>query len=271
MRIHRPVRLLALLIAPVVGLGLAGCNSDGELTYASVYEGLFGDELPPTPTQAVAMMFNRDDADQRRKGIGWIAASPFGGDEEYLASYRLFVNDPDASVRAAAAQAMGFHGTVDDALLLLVLLKDDDAFVRWQAADALRKIHNPDTVTALVDRLDPEAEEDADTRASAAQALGQYADPVVFARLATALEDRSFTVVVASHRSLVLLTGHDAGLDPRDWSDWSSRTVNPFANQQPYTYAPYQPTRGWFDEYVTFWNNQDKQPETPRGLSRAEP
>ena len=78
--------------------GTSQFTSDGGMSYDSVYEGLFGDEPPPSPTQAVAMTFDRDSADQRRKGIGWIAAAPFGGEDEYLASYRLFINDPDPSV-----------------------------------------------------------------------------------------------------------------------------------------------------------------------------
>ncbi len=249
---------------------LAGCSSDGGVSYASVYEGIFGDEPPPTPVQAVAMMFDRDDADNRRKGLNWIAASPFGGEAEYLASYRLLADDPDPSVRAAAAHAIGEHGEVADAMLLAVMLGDDDALVRWQAADGLRKLHNPDAVEALLARLDEDIEEDADTRAATAMALGQYADRVVLGRLTGALEDRSFTVVNAAHGSLIQLTGHDAGLDPRAWSDWAATATDPFANQQPYTYKPYQPTRGWIDRNVTFWNNDDKDPQTPRGLSKAD-
>ena len=261
---------LACGLALCLLAALAGCSSDGEISYASVYEGIFGDEPPPTPVQAVAMMFDRDDADNRRKGLNWIAAAPFGGEAEYLASYRLLADDPDPSVRAAAARAIGAHGEVADAMLLAVMLGDDDPLVRWQAADGLRKLHNPDVVEALLARLNEDIEEDADTRAAAAMALGQYADRVVLGRLTGALEDRSFTVVNAAHGSLTQLTGHDAGLDPRAWSDWAATATDPFVNQQPYTYKPYQPTRGWIDRNVTFWNNDDKDPQTPRGLSRTE-
>lgn len=248
---------------------LTGCGSSG-LSYDALYEGFFGDAPPPAPSVAVAMMFNRNDADQRRQGITWIAASPFGGEEEYLNSYRLFVADPDPGVRAATATAIGRHGIVQDANILATLLKDENDLVRWQAADGLRKLHNPDVIPALIERLDPDTEEDADTRATVALALGQYPDDVVFSRLATALEQGDFNVVNAAHRSLTLLTGVDQGLEPQAWADWFDQADNPFANQKAYTYNLYQPDRDWFDQYVTFWNNADgggpKGPQKPRGL-----
>lgn len=260
--------LITFALFLMLGPFLPGCTGDGGMSYASVYEGVFGDEPPPSPSEAVTMMYNRADPDQRQKGIRWLSAASFGGEEEYVASYRLFVSDPEANVRAAAAKALGRHGTSDDAMLLSLLLKDEDALVRWQAADALRKIHNPRTVPDLVKLLDPDLEDDGDTRTAAAMALGQYPDRVVFSRLVGALVDRDFAVVNAAHHSLTQLTGHDAGLDPRDWAQWSESQTDLFANQKPYTYDGYQPTRGWF-EYLTFWNNQDQSNQTPRGLSDA--
>lgn len=257
-------------LALLAVLSLTGCESLG-LNYDSVYEGVFGDEPPPTPTAAVAMMFNREDADERRKGITWLAASRFGGEEEYVDSYRLFITDPDPGVRAAAATALGRHGSVADAMLLARLLADEDDLVGWQAADGLRKLHNPEAVSALLERLDPDIESDADTRATVALALGQYPDRVVFSRLATALEQPDFNVVNAAYRSLTLLTGTDQGFEPQAWATWLEQTPEPFAKQQPYTYTTYQPNRSWFDQYVTFWNNADsagaKGPQTPRGLN----
>lgn len=268
----RPIRALMLGLTLLAGACLTGCGSTG-VTYDNLYEGFFGDEPPPTPTQAVAMMYNREDADQRRQGVSWIAASPFGGEEEYLNSYRLLVVDPDPGVRAAVATAIGRHGIVADAPTLATMLADEDDLVGWQAADGLRKLHNPDVIPALVERLDPDVEDDSDTRAAVALALGQYSDRVVFSRLATALEQRDFNVVSAAHRSLILLTGVDQGLEPQAWADWLEQTENPFANQQPYTYAVYAPDRDWFDQYVTFWNNSNggapDGPQTPKGLDGA--
>ncbi|MEM9348393.1 MAG: HEAT repeat domain-containing protein [Planctomycetota bacterium] len=264
---------LILALSLVVWPCLTGCEATG-LSYESVYEGFFGDEPPPTPTEAVAMMFNDQDADQKRAGIIWLAASPFGGEQEYLNSYRLFVDFPDPGVRAAVATAIGRHGTAADAIILATMLRDEDDLVGWQAADGLRKLHNPAVIDALVERLDPEIEDDGDTRATAALALGQYANDVVFSRLVTALEQSDYNVVAASHRSLRLLTGVDQGIDPQAWAAWFGQTDNAFADQQPYTYTLYEPNRGWFDQYVTFWNNNDgvttTGPQTPRGLGDVE-
>ncbi len=267
------VHALTIGLLLLAGASLTGCEATG-VTYESLHEGFFGQEPAPAPSVAVAMMFDRSDADQRRKGISWIAASPFGDEEEYVNSYRLFVTDPDPGVRAAAATALGRHGIVQDAMTLATLLKDQDDLVGWQAADGLRKLHNPAVIPALIERLDPDIEDDADTRATAALALGQYPDNVVFARLATALEQSDFNVVNAAHHSLTLLTGVDQGLEPQAWATWFEQSGNPFANQQTYTYSLYQPDRGWFDQYVTFWNNADgggsKGPQTPRGLDASE-
>jgi len=261
-------RLLCIAAAACI---LSGCTSDGGITYDSVYEGFTGEEPMPAPSEAVRMMFNREDADARRRGVAWLSTSQFGGGDEYVAAYRVLINDPDPGVRAAIATALGMHGTVADTLLLANMLSDEDALVRWRAADALGKIHNPDAVPALVQRLDPQIEEDPDTRAAAAMALGQYPDRVVLSRLIAALGQPDYHVARAAYRSLQTLTGGDLGSDPRDWANWSAQTANPFANQRPYTYSVYQPTRGWFDKYITFWNNDDddQAQRPPRGLTSA--
>jgi len=250
-------------------VALTGCASDGDSTFVSFYEGLTGNEWSPSPVQAVRMSFDAENADRRRKGILYLSSASFGGEEEYVASYRLFVTDPDAGVRAAAAAALGKHGTVQDVILITPLLSDEEPLVRWSAADALRKVHNPVAAEPLSLRLDPETEDDADARAAAAAALGQYPDRAVFSRLVTALEDSSYTVVSNAHRSLVLLTGYDAGQDPRDWSNWAQTNPDLFAHQRPYTYTLYQLSPDWVDTYVTFWNNQDTPASPPRGIDEV--
>lgn len=254
--------IAAALIGPV-----GGC-ANGTLDPAGAIANVF--PQPPTPSEAVSMMFNRDDADERREGINWLSAAPFGGEEAYVESYRLFYNDPDASVRAACAQALGLHGSVDDANLLILMLADDNAQVRWNAAKGLRRIHNPAAVEPLVARIDDTAEPDSDVRQAAADALGQYADVGVYNALARALEDRNYAVIAAAHQSLITLTGHDAGHDPRDWADWAEQQgTDLFAGQQVYTYAPYQKPRGWTDT-VRFWREHETvEPQKPTGLEVA--
>lgn len=264
MRYPAIVQLACVMIA---ALALAGCNADGSLDPDA-----FGGVLkpPPTPAQAVQMCFDRDDADNRREGINWLSASPFGGEDDYVELYRLFFNDPDASVRAAAGKAIGMHGTPDDANLLIVLLKDDSAYTRWQAARALRQLHNPAAATPLTELLSDQNELDSDVRQAAAEALGQYATDAVFNALVRTLEDRNYAVVAAAHGSLVTLTGHDAGDDPRDWQAWSD--ANPgelFSQRGTYTYMPYDKPAGWRDT-LRFWRERERaQPQEPTGVEVA--
>jgi len=251
----------------LIGAGLVGCES---VSYDGVYEGVFGELPEPAEAEAVDMAFDKQNPDRQRVGLSWMAASDYGDAPEYLDAYRLFANSPDPGVRAAAAKALGSHGEVDDALVLTQLLTDPSDLVRWQAADALRKIHNPEAVPTLIERLDEQVEEDADTRAAIALALGQYPDRVVFSRLVTALNQGNYLVVNAAHRSLVTLTGHDAGLDPRAWAEWGGETADLFANRRPYRYDVYDPTLTYWDKYVTFWNNPDPRDRVPTGFEQAE-
>ena len=60
-------------------------------------------------------------------------------------------------------------------------------------------------------------------------------------------------------------------MDTAAWSDWGARSTDLFQGQTAYTYETYQPTRDWFDKYVTFWNNASEAEKQPRGLTQAEP
>ena len=134
--------------------------------------------LPPTPSEAARAALSSHDADERRHSVNLLSAAPFGGEEVYLKMYRLLAEYPDATVRAASLQALGVHGQVDDAVLIAAGLEDEAAMVRWEASRALRKIHNPNVVGALIQTV--QKDPDADVRLAAAAALGQYAQPRVF-------------------------------------------------------------------------------------------
>ena len=260
----RGVIRVVLLLA-LVGLAV-GCKGTGK----GEGDGFFDDAftMPPSPVDAVAMATDSTDPDNRRQGILWLSAAPFGGEDIYVELYRLFHSDQNPNVRAAAARALGLHGSPEDAALLMLLVEDDNAFTRWQAANGLRMIHNPAAVDPLIRRLDPVVEEDANVRRCAADALGQYPTITVFNSLVVALEDRDYGVVDAARQSLRTLTGHDAGLDPRDWSAWAAENAGRlFEGQQLYTYQPYTRPRYWID-YISFWDElyRDEPPRVPTGL-----
>ncbi len=254
--------VLACLLAVWFGCA-AGCNMRQQL------KATLGDSfMPPTPAEAARMAVNMYDADSRRQGVALLSASSFGGEEQYVKMYRLLVDDPDPTVRAVILKALGEHGSVEDALILVRYLNNpnEPAFVRWEAAKGLQRIHNPAATPALITavRSDP----DASVRRAAADALGQYPQPNVLQTLIGALDDENFGVTVAAHRALRTLTGQDFNTDGAQWLRWSEENRGRwFANQQPYTVEPYVRPPGLV-ERVQFWKKRpEPEPVVPTGLN----
>lgn len=257
-------RILSLPVAGLL-LGMVGCAApSGENWLANALEPL----MPPTPGEAARDAFNVYDADKRRRAVALISASPFGGEAPYLKTYRLLIDDHDATVRAACAKALGMHGSVEDTTLIEPLLRDRVAFVRWEAAQALQRIHNPSVASELMQRV--KDDEDADVRMAAAAALGQYPQPAVFDVLLGALVDRDFGVVAAAHQSLVTLTGKEFGYEPADWLAWANDNRDSlFAGQRRYTYMPYDQPPGILDK-MQFWREREvPQPQAPTGAEAS--
>jgi hypothetical protein len=227
-----------------------GCSGDkGPLD--KVMEPFF----PPSPGQVAREAFNVYDADKRRRAIDSLSAAEFGGEEAYLRLYRLLIDDPDATVRASAAKALGNHGTVEDALLLIRRLNEDSASVRWECAKGLQKIRNPAAASPLQDATTKD--EDPDVRMAAAYALGQYPEIPVFSTLVAALDDREFGVRFSAAESLSTLTGQDFGTDGTPWLEWSRKNQGKlFAGQRKYTWQPFVKPRGFWAK-TKFW----KKPE----------
>lgn len=243
--------VLAMLL-PLLNLGAAGCQSGD--TPQDWLANTVDSFSPPTPQEAARDAFNMYDADRRRRAIALLSAAPFGGEDAYVRTYRLLLDDPDATVRAACAKALGMHGSVEDVQRLTPLLQDQNALVRWESAKALQRIHDPAAIDPLIRAV--QHDEDADVRMAAAKALGQYAQPRVFDVLLGTLNDHDFGVVAAAHESLVTLTGQDLGTDSRDWLAWSQdHRATLFAHQQRYTYQPYQAPPGLLQR-VQFWQSR---------------
>ena len=96
------------------------------------------------------------------------------------------LSDPDANVRARAAQALGRHRVHAAATVLRTALGDEDADVRKRAAWALGRIRDDAAVDDLLSLLrDP----DQGVRERAAWALGRLRNPAAVDGLLAALED----------------------------------------------------------------------------------
>ena len=223
--------------------------------------------LPKSPEQVALDAFNMYDADKRRDAVETLAAADFGGEAPYVRTYRMLIDDPDPTVRGAAVKALARHGDLSDAPLFLRLLQEDEfAFVRWQSAVALQRLHMPESAEPLsVAML---KDEDVDTRAAAAEALGQYPQREVFAALVGALDDRDFSVVAAANKSLKTLTGYDFGSDGSLWLIWAKRNEGDlFAHQQTYTYRPFFTP----ESKLKFWSKPDQpEPRKPLGIEEAD-
>jgi len=223
---------------------------------------------PPSPREVAANAFDVD-PDLRRDSVAQLSAAPFGGEEPYLRLYRLLITDPDDTVRAACVKALGLHGTPEDVDRIIVRMSDSSPVVRWQAAQALQKIHHPDAIDPLTKAL--AHDEDADVRQAAAEALGQYPRRSVFNALVEALEDPQYGVAAAARQALVTLTGYDFGTDTTLWLTYAKENAETiFEHQQQYTWMPFDkpPT---LMERVKFWKRHKKPtPQVPAGYDQQE-
>ena len=245
--------------------GLAGCETMRQ-DFSAFGQGL----MPVSPEQASSWMVDPTDPDNRRKGTVLISNSPFGGQDVYVSWYRDSVlQESDPLVKAMAISALGRHGGPDDALRIAVVLADDERFqVRWEAAKALQRLHNPAVVPALLATLRDDQEQ-SDIRVSAAIALGQYPQDRVFQALVAALDSPQLSINDVSRQALETLTGEQHGLEPEPWLRWYNGTKDPFAGQQEYLYPTYH-RKDTFLEKLAFWSNRTyEQPAPPAGLESS--
>lgn len=228
-------------------------------------EGVTLDLFGPSPGEVAREAFNVYDPDRRRRAVNTLAKAPWGGEAPYLRTYRLLVDDPDPTVRAACLRALGRHGHPSDVESITPYLRDETSFVRWEAAMALERLHHPDAVDPLIDVL--RDDEDADVRLAAARALGQYAEERVFEALVGALNDRQYSVVRQTLRSLELLTGEQLGDRSSEWLAWYEENRDAvFVDQQPYYYEEFIRPPGLLD-HVQFWRQHPTaEPQQPLGL-----
>ncbi|WP_200761548.1 HEAT repeat domain-containing protein [Poriferisphaera corsica] len=259
------------LLTTMASLLLGGCSASSS---GNPILDLLSDFMPPSPKEAALDLFDIYDADKRRRAVALIAASPFGHEEPYVRTYRVMLGrgsegqvlpvDDDATVRATCAKALGMHGTVEDAELIAPLLKDKVSYVRWQAAQALQRIHNPIAVQPLIETL--RMDEDSDVRQACAAALGQYPQPLVYDTLVGALSDPNYGVVQAAHQSLRTLTGQQFTSQGEAWIKWGSENRSTlFIDQQMYQFLPYQKPASIIDK-VRFWKEREEvQPKLPIG------
>lgn len=263
---HGLVKLGIISLLSLFGLVAPGCGSGSAAKTDSFLKDLF----PPEPGDVAREAFNVYDPDKRRKSVNLLSNAPWGGEAPYLKTYRLLVDDPDPTVRAACLRALGKHGEPSDIAAILPYLKDKTDFVRWEAAKALQRLHDPSAIDPLIEAL--RIDDAADVRAAAANALSQYPLPRVFQGLIGALNDDNYAVVVESQRALQTLTGEDFGEDGARWLAWSeNHEQDLFARKDVYYYPQFVPPPTFWQK-MQFWK-QPKQivPRQPTGVEETDP
>ncbi|MEQ9207576.1 MAG: HEAT repeat domain-containing protein [Phycisphaerales bacterium] len=220
-----------------------------------------------SPTTAAILATDEYNAENRYRGTTMLASAPFGGDPIYLELYIDGTDDPDPGVRATCIRALGRHGDPAHASYLIEALSDTDRKVRIAAARALQRVHTNDAVPALIKVVNEENEPDADVRASAADALGQYRQPYVVQALIAALRDSRLVVNNRVHHSLNIMTGQDFGVDHAAWQKWYTSTNDLFAAGQVYTYPVFNRKKK-IVEYLPFMGTPPNETtSTPVGLN----
>jgi hypothetical protein len=258
-----------LAVTAAVGLmviAATGCRtgSSGARSGTTSVINLF---TPPSPTQAAVWAQDEWDADKRQRGLLLLANAPFGGEQVYLDFYRLALDDDDAGVRIAALRALGMHGEPEDVPAIVEQLQQEDHLVRWEAAKALQRIHNPEAaVPSLMTTIREDEEQNVDVRAAATIALGQYPERRVLDALVGALSDPSLMVNRDAARSLRMLTGEEFGLDDLAWVAWLRETNDPFAGIGEYRYPIFERDRRFAEWFVPWFEPPNEVLGPPAGM-----
>ncbi len=263
----RPALAASLALAVLVPCTGCQTGSSGAKADTRSVVTLFS---PPTPQQAAAWAVDPYDADKRQRGLLLLANAPWGGEDVYVDLYEAALTDADAGVRVSAIKALGLHGRPEHAPMIAAELGEEDRLVRWGAARALQRIHNPEVVPALIERLDPATEADFDVRAAAATALGQYAQNRVLDALVGALNDPNLLVNRAAEGSLRTLTGRDFGEDVRAWVAWTAESDAPFADRKPYEYPVFNRDRTFLEWIVPFMEPPNEVAAAPAGMPASQ-
>jgi hypothetical protein len=235
-------------------MALAGCDLQLRPGAESIFEAFDGEVAPG---ELASMAIDPYDANNRYRGTLGLASAYFASEPVYLRLFEDNIRDPDPAVRTAAARGLANHGEPRHVPLLVEALRDRQAMVRLESARGLQRLHERSAVGPLIAAIrepvgrDSAGEPEAEVRAEAADALGQYDEARVLHALVAALDDSDLSVNTAALRSLRTLTGQDFGVDRAAWAEWLTRAQDPFAGKQIYTYPVFNRALRVY-EYIPF-------------------
>jgi HEAT repeats/PBS lyase HEAT-like repeat len=237
--------------ALVLGMSafIPGCGVlDVEPGAEGLLQGGLSGRRGPRPIEAASMAIDPYNANNRYLGTLALANASFAAQEPYVALFVDNINDPDSSVRSAAARGLANHGEASHVPLLLKLLRDEDPRTRLEAVRGLQRLHNAQAVAPLLALVDEAKEPDSAVRAEAALALGQYRENRVLRGLIAALADSQLTVVRSAQSSLSTLTDQSFGEDRSAWADWlEAYSEQSFAQAREYQYPVFNRDKRFYE------------------------
>jgi len=186
------------------------------------------------PAVRIAYMGTANDSPEvRRRACEYLAQHPAAGHAPTLIP---LLDDPQSTVVAVAARALGAGGGLDDPGPLAVLLTHSDKQVRLEAATSLTQLGATEGIAAL-ERL--AADPNADLRRNTATAIGRLAEPIFVPTLIALLDDRH-DIARAALDSLSATVGKDvSAARPNDespptvterirrWQRWHQESLEP--------------------------------------------
>lgn len=242
---------LPILAAMLVSL-VSGCTGDAKDRESFSLNKMMKKMSGPSGKELAEMAVDPDDPDRRREGISKLSSKSWGRKDEYLTIYAIILRrDKDASVRSAAARALGLAGDVKYMPDLVAALTDEADCVRWDAAVAIGQIPGEEGVSPLKDAALNDTS--ADVRMAAVKALSEYRRRDVLVTLTRCLDDPSFGVRHEAHGAMVAITGVDRGYEVADWEKF-------VANFDPNAELPKESRQWW-----KWFGKKDKDKDVDNG------
>jgi hypothetical protein len=171
---------------------------------------------------AAKKMANKNSPDQQREGMLRLTDFEFARHGVYVEGYAIEARSaPDFTVRAAGIRALNRCRAKGYTSLFLDALASDEPLIQLEAADALGNIPDPQSVHALVARLQ-DGTVNVDVRVSCAEALRNFHTSESMNALVSVLDDTNFGVAWQARQSLELLTGQDFRYDSKLWLNYIS-------------------------------------------------
>jgi len=198
-----------LILCGIASLGLAGCDS---LPTWIPFQGPISDSLPGVVAPA-----------ERMAGLDKLIedAPKATPEQKQLISNQLansIRDEKDPLIRERIIRVLGAYPSASADAVLKAAVNDPDASTRIAACEALGRRNDEQSVQLLATAMSGDAE--SDVRLAAARALGETKSPGAVKPLGEALNDVDPAMQWRAVQSLKQVTGKDLGNDVSRWQQY---------------------------------------------------